>query len=101
MKETLISFCIVNLNAKSHLISCLKSISMSTKCDLFEIIVVDNNSNDGSIEFLRYQYPEVKLIINLRNDGYTKAINKALRLSNGKYKAVSYTHLTLPTSPKV
>ena len=88
MKETLISFCIVNLNAKSHLISCLKSISMSTKCGFFEIIVVDNNSNDGSIEFLRYQYPEVRLIINLRNDGYTKAINKALRLSKGKYKVV-------------
>ena len=88
MKETLISFCIVNLNAKSHIISCLKSISMFTKCGSFEIIVVDNNSNDGSIEFLKYQYPEVKLIINLRNEGYTKAINKALRLSKGKYKVV-------------
>ena len=50
MKETLISFCIVNLNAKNHLISCLKSISTSTKCAFFEIIVVDNNSNDGSLE---------------------------------------------------
>ena len=88
MKETLISFCIVNLNAKSHLKSCLKSISKFTKCGSFEIIVVDNNSNDGSIEFLKYEYPEVKLIINLRNDGYTKAINKALRLSKGKYKVV-------------
>ena len=88
MKETLISFCIVNLNAKNHLISCLKSISMSTKCAFFEIIVVDNNSNDGSIELLRHQYPEVKLIINLRNYGYTKAINQALRLSKGKYKVV-------------
>ena len=78
MKETLISFCIVNLNAKNHLISCLKSISMSTKYDFFEIIVVDNNSNDGSIELLRHHYPEVKLIINLRNYGYTKAINQAL-----------------------
>ena len=88
MNETLISFCIVNLNAKNHLISCLKSISTSTKCNLFEIIVVDNNSNDGSIEFLRFQCPEVKLIINSRNDGYTKAMNKALRLSKGKYKVV-------------
>ena len=88
MKETLISFCIVNLNAKNHLISCLKSISMSTKYDFFEIIVVDNNSNDGSIDLLRHQYPEVKLIINLRNYGYTKAINQALRLSKGKYKVV-------------
>ena len=37
------------------------------KYDFFEIIVVDNNSNDGSIDLLRHQYPEVKLIINLRN----------------------------------
>ena len=50
--------------------------------------IIDNNSNDGSIKFLKYQYPEVKLIINLRNYGYTKAINKALRLSKGKYKVV-------------
>jgi hypothetical protein len=61
---------------------------MSTKYDFFEIIVVDNNSNDGSIDLLRHQYPEVKLIINLRNYGYTKAINQALRLSKGKYKVV-------------
>ena len=121
MKETLISFCIVNLNAKSHLVSCLKSISMSTKCAFFEIIVVDNNSNDGSIEFLRHQYPEVKLIINknkAKDLGIsTEQIGKTLEILYGgktvttfnklgrEYpiilQPVSYTHLTLPTTPYV
>ena len=82
MKETLISFCIVNLNAKSHLISCLKSISMSTKCNLFEIIVVDNNSNDGSIEFVKTKFPDVKIIRLEKNLGYAGGYNAAVKHIN-------------------
>ena len=86
--KMLISFCIVNLNAKNHLRNCLKAISGSTKFDSYEIIVVDNNSKDDSVKLLRFNHPEVKLIINSRNEGYTKAMNQALRLSKGKYKVV-------------
>ena len=83
-----ISFCIVNLNAKKYLSNCLKSIPGSTKLDSIEIIVVDNNSYDGSANFLIEKYPDVKLIRNRRNKGYTKAMNQALRSSNGEYKVV-------------
>ena len=83
-----ISFCIVNLNAKKYLSNCLKSIPGSTKLDSIEIIVVDNNSYDGSANFLIEKYPDVKLIRNRRNKGYTKAMNQALRSSNGEYRVV-------------
>ena len=83
-----ISFCIVNLNAKKYLSNCLKSIPGSTKLDSIEIIVVDNNSYDGSANFLIEKYPDIKLIRNRRNKGYTKAMNQALRSSNGEYKVV-------------
>ena len=83
-----ISFCIVNLNAKKCLSNCLKSIPGSTKLDSIEIIVVDNNSYDGSANFLIEKYPDIKLIRNRRNKGYTKAMNQALRSSNGEYKVV-------------
>ena len=73
-----ISFCIVNLNAKKYLSNCLKSIPCSTKLDLIEIVIVDNNSYDGSVDFLSDNYPEVKLIRNQRNEGYTKAMNQAM-----------------------
>ena len=83
-----ISFCIVNLNAKKYLSNCLKSIPGSTKLDSIEIIVVDNNSYDGSANFLIEKYPDIKLIRNRRNKGYTKAMNQALRSSNGEYRVV-------------
>ena len=83
-----ISFCIVNLNAKKYLSNCLKSIPCSTKLDLIEIVIVDNNSYDGSVDFLSDNYPEVKLIRNKRNEGYTKAMNQAMKLSTGDYRVI-------------
>ena len=83
-----ISFCIVNLNAKKYLSNCLKSIPCSTKSDLIEIVIVDNNSYDGSVDFLSDNYPEVKLIRNKRNEGYTKAMNQAMKLSTGDYRVI-------------
>lgn len=83
-----ISFCIVNLNAKKYLSNCLKSIPGSTKLDSIEIIVVDNNSYDGSANFLIEKFPDIKLIRNRRNKGYTKAMNQALRSSNGEYRVI-------------
>jgi len=83
-----ISFCIVNLNAKKYLNNCLRTIGKSTNSDAIEIIVVDNNSRDNSVKLIQSNYPNVHIIINSRNQGYTKAINQALIMSNGRYKVV-------------
>jgi len=83
-----ISFCIVNLNAKKYLVKCLRSIKKSTLSKPYEIIVVDNNSYDGSVDYIRLNYPSIRIIVLPRNEGYTKAMNIALQNSNGKYKVI-------------
>ena len=83
-----VSFCIVNLNAKSHLNNCLISIPRSIDGFSYEIIITDNNSKDGSVEYIRKQYSSARVITNSRNEGYTKAINQALRCSKGEYKVI-------------
>lgn len=50
-----------------------------------EVWVVDNNSVDGSIEMVRSRFPEVKLIANTRNTGFSVANNQAIKESKGEY----------------
>ncbi|SVB31816.1 uncharacterized protein METZ01_LOCUS184670 [marine metagenome] len=78
-----VSFSIVNLNSESHLYNCIKVLPESISDIAYEIIVVDNGSRDQSIQMLREHYPLVRIIKNLRNEGYTKAINMSLRESIG------------------
>ena len=47
----------------------------------FEIIVVDNHSEDGTLDMLRQEFPEVRLLINEQNTGYTRPNNQAIRVS--------------------
>ena len=50
-----------------------------------EIFVVDNNSVDGSVLMVQEKFPNVNLIINKENNGFSSANNQAIRLSNGEY----------------
>jgi GT2 family glycosyltransferase len=50
-----------------------------------EIIVVDNNSSDGSFEFFHNRFSEVKFIWNKNNPGFAKANNQALKIAKGEY----------------
>ena len=83
-----VSVCIVNLNAKQHLASCLNLLPESLGSYSYEVIIVDNHSQDGSQEFIQQEYPGFHLLINHRNEGYTQAINSAIRVSRGDYLAV-------------
>jgi len=83
-----VSVCIVNLNAKQHLASCLNLLPESLGSCSYEVIIVDNHSQDGSQEFIQQEYPGFHLLINHRNEGYTQAINSAIRVSRGDYLAV-------------
>ncbi len=80
-----LSIIIVNWNVKELLKKCLKSI-FGTLVNLdFEVIVVDNNSSDGSVNMIKKKFPAVKLIINNKNVGFSKANNQAIKKSNSPY----------------
>ncbi len=80
-----ISLCIPTLDAKALLRDCLRSIYANTHRVTFEIIVVDNHSQDGTLEMLRDEFPSVHVIVNACNAGFTKPTNQALRASTGRY----------------
>ncbi|MBM4158356.1 MAG: glycosyltransferase [Ignavibacteria bacterium] len=81
-----ISIVIVNYNVKDVLDNCIASIYKSnSKNHNIEIFLVDNKSVDGSVKHIREKYPEVKVIANTANVGFSKANNQALRQISGKY----------------
>jgi GT2 family glycosyltransferase len=80
-----LSICILTRQAKALLRDCLQSIYANTHSTAFEIIVVDNDSRDGTIEMLNTEFPEVHLIVNDHNAGFTRPSNQALKVSGGQY----------------
>ena len=80
-----LSIVIVNYNVKEFLEQALKSILKAAKNISHEIIVVDNLSTDGSVEFVVKKFPTVRIIRNDKNVGFAKANNQAISISQGKY----------------
>ncbi|MCF7797320.1 MAG: glycosyltransferase [Lentisphaeria bacterium] len=76
---------IVNYNVKAFLQQALHSLYNSLTGISAEIIVVDNNSVDGSLQMLASTFPDVKVISNDKNLGFAKANNQALKISRGQY----------------
>jgi len=82
---TKLSVVIVNYNVKHFIEQCLYSVIKASKGLTSEIFVVDNNSVDGSVELIKEKFPQVKLIVNKSNKGFSVANNQALKLINGDY----------------
>ena len=80
-----LSIIIVNYNSKLLLEQCIESIKKATRQITTEIIVVDNNSTDGSKEYLPAKVTGVKFIFNDKNIGFAKASNQGFKNSSGKY----------------
>ncbi len=80
----LVSINIVNWNGFDYLSNCIESIKAQTYKNI-EINIIDNNSTDGSVKFLAKKYPEIKLIVNTLNEGFSRAHNQAIKISSGKY----------------
>lgn len=81
-----ISVVIVNYKVKDLLLKCLYSIVAYTPKDFeYEIIVVDNNSCDGSVEAIKEKFKQVILIENDFNAGFPKANNQGFEIAKGKY----------------
>ncbi|HEY8402247.1 MAG TPA: glycosyltransferase [Cytophagaceae bacterium] len=80
-----LSIIIVNYNVCHFLEQTLISVMKACKDLDVEVMVVDNNSVDGSVEMVRTKFPEVILIENKNNLGFSKANNQAIRISKGEY----------------
>lgn len=79
---TTASIIIPHLNGKHHLDDCLQSLRRQSFTD-FEVILVDNGSTDGSQEYVRQHYPEVRLLELGRNFGFTGACNAGWQAAKG------------------
>ena len=78
---------VVNWNGRAYLEKCLASLS-AQQYQPHEIVMVDNGSIDGSIDFVEAHFPEVRLIRQSHNIGFAAANNLAMRESSGAYVAV-------------
>ena len=81
-----LSIVIVNWNVRELLQCCLSSVYRATGASLeLEVIVVDNASSDGSVAMVCEDFPQVHLIANDENLGFTKGNNQAIAQSRGRY----------------
>ncbi len=80
-----ISIIIVNYNVKHFIEQCLHSVFRALKGIEAEVFVVDNNSVDGSVLLIKEKFPQVVLIENKVNAGFSRANNQAIRQCKGKY----------------
>lgn len=79
MKLPKVTIQIVTWNSLKYLPFCLKSIFSQTYRD-FQVLVIDNNSQDGTVDFLRKNYPDVTVFQNKKNLGFAKANNQGIKL---------------------
>ena len=80
-----LSVVIVSYNVSHYLSQCLDSLQRALRGIDGEVIVVDNHSRDNSVDLVHQAHPEVKVIENLHNLGFSKANNIALRQAKGEY----------------
>lgn len=80
-----LSVVIVNYNVKHFLEQCLISVFNALSGIQAEVFVVDNNSADGSCTMVKERFPEVKLIENKKNYGFSYANNQAIKEAKGEY----------------
>jgi len=84
MSKPRVSIILLNMNQPQLTVDCLKSLEKCTYPNV-EVIVVDQASKDNSVEILSSQFPEVKLIVNPKNSGFTGGNNLGMQQATGDY----------------
>ena len=83
-KKLMVSVVIPNWNGKKYLRQCLKSLRQQD-FRKFEIIVVDNGSEDDSVDMMKREFPEVKILRMRKNEGFCRAVNKGIHDAKAQY----------------
>ena len=84
-QRIVLSIIIVNWNNKVILGDCLNSIYHTHNVSKYEIIVVDNHSEDNSVKLIKSEFPDVVLLENDKNLGFARANNQAIKIAGGNY----------------
>jgi GT2 family glycosyltransferase len=79
-----LSIVIVSYNGRDYLRRCLRSLLEHTRGLEYEVVVVDNASQDGSADMVEAEFPSVRLLRRPSNAGLSKALNEGIRLSSGE-----------------
>ncbi|MBH49177.1 MAG: hypothetical protein CMG69_00275 [Candidatus Marinimicrobia bacterium] len=85
MTPNSVSVIIVSFNVKQYLIHCLESVLQTNYKGKVEIIIVDNNSFDGTADMIRERFSKCNLISNQKNVGFGKAVNQAIKIASSEY----------------
>ena len=83
-EQPLVSIIVLNFNAKNFLIKCINSIFQSNYQN-FEVILVDNASEDNTYKICKKNHPEINLIVNQENLGYCGGNNIGIQRAKGKF----------------
>jgi len=85
--EPLVSIIILNYNAGNLLLECIESV-LQTNYQKFEIIIVDNDSKDDSVDRCKEKFRDVQIIENKKNLGYCEGNNVGIRNAKGEFIAI-------------
>ena len=80
-----VSIIIVAWSVRDYVQRCLESVFKETKGIEFEVIYVDNASQDGSVEMVQKKFPQAQIIENEKNQGFIKANNQGIEAAKGRY----------------
>ncbi len=94
----MVSLIILSYNTENLLRDCLLSLEFHLKSE-HEIIVVDNASQDGSVQMVEKSFPKVKLIKNTENSGFAKGCNLGATRARGEYLLFLNSDITLDNDP--
>jgi GT2 family glycosyltransferase len=86
VQPELISVVIATWNGRHHLDACLSSVEAQLGVRV-EIVVVDNGSTDGTADYVRSQFPSVKLVVHAHNQGFAGGSNAGAREARGRFIA--------------
>lgn len=81
----MVSIVILSFNTSDLLKSCLDSLFKYTSGVDFEVIVVDNNSQDGSVSMVKKNFKSVRLIESQKNLGFAAGVNRGVKIAKGEY----------------
>lgn len=85
MNSMKLSIIIITYNSENLIGPCLDSIYKTTKDLDYEIIIIDNVSQDDTVSFLRKNYPKINLTVNSENVGFARGVNQGIKKAKGEF----------------